>query len=95
MIEKLSEEERVALVEYRLDRAESTLVEADYNADGGYYNSAVNRLYYAAYYATSALRAYRQECKVFLRNLDRGDSSVSALIDQPVLIMVCRLCLRS
>lgn len=31
------------------------MVEADYNADGGYYNTAVNRLYYAAYYAVSAL----------------------------------------
>jgi uncharacterized protein (UPF0332 family) len=29
--------------------------EADYNAKGGYYNAAVNRLYYACFYVASAL----------------------------------------
>lgn len=36
------------LINYRLQRAQETLDEADYNA-------AVNRLYYACYYAASAL----------------------------------------
>lgn len=45
----------VDLIRYRLQRAEETLVEADYNAKGEYFNAAVNRLYYACYYAASAL----------------------------------------
>ena len=43
------------LIAYRLQRANETLKEADYNAQGDYYNAAVNRLYYACYYAASAL----------------------------------------
>ncbi|MDE5869607.1 MAG: HEPN domain-containing protein [Muribaculaceae bacterium] len=43
------------LINYRLQRAQETLDEADYNAKGEYYNAAVNRLYYACYYAASAL----------------------------------------
>lgn len=43
------------LIAYRLQRAKETLNEADYNAAGGYFNAAVNRLYYSCYYAASAL----------------------------------------
>lgn len=43
------------LILYRLNRAKETLEEADYIAKGGYYNAAVNRLYYSCYYAASAL----------------------------------------
>lgn len=43
------------LIKYRLQRSRETLKEADYNAQGGYYNAAVNRLYYACYYSASAL----------------------------------------
>lgn len=55
MKEKLTPENRVAIVSYRMERAYETLKEADYNTMGGYYNAAVNRLYYACYYAASAL----------------------------------------
>lgn len=55
MKQSLDNASRKALVEYRLERAFETLKEADYNAKGGFYNIAVNRLYYAAYYAVSAL----------------------------------------
>lgn len=55
MKEELDETTRRELIDYRLKRAEETLEEADYNATGGYYNAAVNRLYYACYYAASAL----------------------------------------
>ena len=55
MKEKLDAESRSAIVNYRLERAYETLKEADYNPGGGYYNAAVNRLYYACYYAASAL----------------------------------------
>ena len=46
------------LINYRLKRSIETLEEADYNARGGYFNAAVNRLYYACYYAASALMLY-------------------------------------
>ncbi|WP_294614479.1 HEPN domain-containing protein [uncultured Bacteroides sp.] len=55
MKEKLDSESRAAIVNYRLERAYETLKEADYNTAGGYFNAAVNRLYYACYYAASAL----------------------------------------
>lgn len=60
MKEKLDPENRISIVNYRLERAYETLKEADYNTDGGYYNTAINRLYYACYYAASALLLSRE-----------------------------------
>lgn len=51
MIDKLSTGTFGDLIAYRLQRAHETLKEADYNAQGDYYNAAVNRPYYACYYA--------------------------------------------
>lgn len=51
----LTEKERRLLVAYRLRRSRETLAEADYLIKDGYYNAAVNRLYYACYYAVIAL----------------------------------------
>lgn len=48
-------EDRKNLVAYRPQRAIDTIQEAIYNAKGGYFNIAVNRLQYVAYYAVSAL----------------------------------------
>lgn len=55
MKEKLTDDSRRALVRYRIERAKQTLKEAEYMRDGGYYNASINRLYYACYYAASAL----------------------------------------
>lgn len=55
MKSELTLKDRKNLIEYRLSRASETLEEAQYNAKGGYFNTAVNRLYYSAYYAASAL----------------------------------------
>lgn len=55
MKQELNSGSTLDLIAYRLQRAKETLVEADYNAKGEYYNAAVNRLYYACYYAVSAL----------------------------------------
>ena len=52
---ELDEESRKALVGYRLERAYATMNEAALLAEKEYYNAAVNRLYYACYYATEAL----------------------------------------
>ena len=55
MNETLDEQSRIALVKYRLDRADETLQEAELLAKEGYFNATVNRLYYACFYATLAL----------------------------------------
>ena len=55
MKENLDEQSREALVQYRLDRADETLKEVDILANESHYNAAANRLYYACYYAVSAL----------------------------------------
>lgn len=53
MKQQLDVETRAAMVDYRLERAHSTLGEADLLYGGGYFNAAVNRLYYACYYAAT------------------------------------------
>ena len=47
--------ERQTLVSYRLARARQTLEEAKLLLDAGHANACVNRLYYACFYAVSAL----------------------------------------
>ena len=51
----LDEESRFALVNYRLERAYESLKEAKVMARESFYNAAINRLYYACYYAAVAL----------------------------------------
>ena len=51
----LTEDERNQLVAYRLQRAKETLAEADNLINSSFYNAAINRLYYACYYAVIAL----------------------------------------
>jgi len=46
-----------ALVTYRMQRATETLEEARLMQDAGHWNACANRLYYAAFYAVSALLA--------------------------------------
>ena len=46
MKQQLDAETRAAMVDYRLERAHSTLGEADLLYGGGYFNAAVNLLYY-------------------------------------------------
>ncbi len=43
------------LIQYRLERAYDTLDDAQILAERQKWNSAINRLYYSAYYAVSAL----------------------------------------
>lgn len=51
----LTDEQRVDIVKYRIENAESTLKEVLSHKENGFYNTAVNRMYYACYYAASAL----------------------------------------
>ncbi|MBS3967993.1 MAG: HEPN domain-containing protein [Truepera sp.] len=43
------------LVDHRLDRANESIREADLLLEAGYANAGVNRLFYACFYAVSAL----------------------------------------
>ena len=51
----MREDELQALVDYRLRRAEETLEEAQVMQRIEHWNACANRLYYAAFYAVSAL----------------------------------------
>lgn len=57
MKEVLDEQSRLSLIKYRIERANETIEESKLLARGGYYNAAVNRLYYACFYASLALLA--------------------------------------
>jgi uncharacterized protein (UPF0332 family) len=48
-------EEKLALIEYRMERARESLNEAKILFDAGKINAYINRLYYACFYAVSAL----------------------------------------
>ena len=51
----LSNEERDAIVKIRLQEAKETYAEVSILIDNKLWRTAVNRLYYACYYAASAL----------------------------------------
>lgn len=51
----MTKEERKDIVAYRLGNAKNTLAEVKIHIENGFYNTAVNRMYYACFYAASAL----------------------------------------
>ena len=55
MKQNLDEDSVKGLVAYRIQRSKETLLEAKFMLDGGYFNGAINRLYYACYYIAIAL----------------------------------------
>lgn len=55
MKQELKDEDRLALIKYRIERSKATLVEADIMIASKCYNAAINRFYYACYYAVIAL----------------------------------------
>ena len=55
MIKGLTDEDRREIVKYRLEKSLRTYNEAVGSIANGYVETAANRLYYAAYYAVSAL----------------------------------------
>lgn len=55
MKEELSDENIEVLATYCFKRAKETLAEIPFLKQQGYYNTAINRLYYACYYAAVAL----------------------------------------
>ncbi len=52
---QLSDADRMEVVRYRLEKANRTYQEAVGSINSGYVETSANRLYYAAYYAVSAL----------------------------------------
>lgn len=56
----LSDQERDAVVKYRLEKSYNTLEEAEYVSKGNYWNLAANRLYYTIFYACEALLLSRR-----------------------------------
>ena len=55
MKETLDDQSRFELMHYRMARANETMEEVGILAECGHYNAAVNRLYYACFYAVQAL----------------------------------------
>lgn len=54
-MQELTQQERIDIVRYRLENSRKTLSEAEFQMKNGYYNTAVNRMYYSCYYAVCAL----------------------------------------
>jgi len=60
----MTDEERINVVKYRMKNAMNTLSEVLDHIQRGYYNTAVNRMYCACFYAATALLiAYQIEAK--------------------------------
>ena len=51
----MNDSEKQEKIKYRINHAESTLAEADAIRNMGYLSTALNRYYYACFYATTAL----------------------------------------
>ncbi len=51
--------EKANLITYKLERAKTTLKEGELLLANKFYNAAINRIYYACFYAVSALLASR------------------------------------
>ncbi len=47
--------QREDYIRYRIERAKETLIEVEKHVENCFWNTAVNRLYYACFYAVSAL----------------------------------------
>jgi len=78
----MTKEER-ALIEYRMERARETFDEAKMLFDGGHLNAYVNRLYYACFYAVSALlltRDFSTSKHGYLRSLMHQEFVKTGLI---------------
>ena len=56
----MTPQQRFDIVVYRMDSAKRLLVEIETHIHNGYYNTAVNRMYYACFYAASALLLHNE-----------------------------------
>jgi len=82
----MTKEER-ALIEYRMERAHETIDEAKIMFDAGRINAYVNRLYYACFYAVSALlltRNFSTSKHGYLRSLMHREFVKTGLIPKSI-----------
>ena len=56
----MTPQQRFDVVVYRMESAKRLLVEIESHIDDGYYNTAINRMYYACFYAVSALLIHNE-----------------------------------
>ena len=56
----MTPEQRSDIILYRLDSARNLLLEIESHIERGFYNTAMNRMYYACFYAGSALLLYAE-----------------------------------
>ena len=56
----MTDEQRFDIVTYRLESAKRLLPEIEDHISHGYYNTAMNRMYYACFYAVSALLVHHE-----------------------------------
>lgn len=54
----MTNEQKIDLIQYRFTNAKKTLAEVDVLIQNNLCNTAVNRLYYACFYAVSALLSH-------------------------------------
>lgn len=51
----LTDDQRRDIVHYRIENAQKMLFEVESHRENGFYNTAINRMYYACYYAATAM----------------------------------------
>ncbi len=56
----MNSSEKARLAIHKLDKARSTIIEAELLISNRMWNAAVNRIYYACFYAVSALLVYHE-----------------------------------
>lgn len=56
----MTPQQRFDIVVYRMESAKRLLIEIEDHIANGYYNTAVNRMYYACFYAVSALLVHNE-----------------------------------
>lgn len=56
----MTPQQRFDVVVYRMESAKRLLAEIESHIDDGYYNTAINRMYYACFYAVSALLIHNE-----------------------------------
>jgi len=82
--------DRDAIIRYRMERARQAQATAELTGDAGDWNASINRLYYACFYAVSALllqRGYSSSRhsgvrSLFNRHFGRGGSLAPELVEQ-------------
>ena len=81
----MNETERKELVDYRIRRALETFREVNLHIDNELWNTAINRLYYACYYAVTALlisKGIKAQTHVVVRQLFGLHFIKTGLIDK-------------